>query len=435
MRYSVKVLLLGMILFLFLFLAKLEELLRARTLIFYIILILLVAFQFAVIFFLFQSLRINEKIQMDLNESKKRFKLIFDNMKEGFALHEIVCDDTGKPVDYRFLDVNKAFESITNLKSEEIINKTVLEVLSETEAYWIKNYGEVALTGKPISFENYSREMNRYFSVNVFSPEKGKLAVIYFDVTEIKIRQENLIAVNKELAAVNTLKDKLFAVFANDIHEPLAELVNLSELLIEEKKNYHDDSFEIIGEIQNHVRSTFIMVENLLEWFRSRSGGNVFDPRELDLSKLVQEVVQMKNIKAEAKNIRILYDVPAGITVYADREMLALVLRNLLSNAIKFTAGNGSIIINAEMDKEMAVVSVKDTGVGIQPERVQLIFQDAKDNTTIGTEGESGLGLGLFISKQFIQRIGGDIWVDSIPGEGSNFFITIPAHKKTVNQK
>lgn len=121
-----------------------------------------------------------------------RYRLLFEGMVEAFALHEIVLDENGNPIDYIFLEVNPAFERLTGLKKEEIINKRVLEVLPNTEAYWIETYGNVALTGKEINFENYSVEMDKWFAVVAFSPQKGQFATIFLDITERKKAEKKL---------------------------------------------------------------------------------------------------------------------------------------------------------------------------------------------------------------------------------------------------
>ncbi|WP_069998494.1 PAS domain S-box protein [Cellulosilyticum sp. I15G10I2] len=115
---------------------------------------------------------------------------LFSNMQEGFALHEIICNEEGEPIDYRFLDVNKAFEEITGLKAKIIKDKTVLEILPETEDYWIKKYGQVALTGETLHVEDYSKEIGKYFSVNVFSPEKGQFITLFSDITSQVLARE-----------------------------------------------------------------------------------------------------------------------------------------------------------------------------------------------------------------------------------------------------
>lgn len=116
--------------------------------------------------------------------SKRRFKSLFENMEEGFALHKIICDSSGAPIDYIFLEVNEAFENITELKAEDIIGRRVKEILPDTEPYWIERYGEVALSRKSASFTNYAKSLNKYFNVNAFSPNYMEFAVVFTDITE-----------------------------------------------------------------------------------------------------------------------------------------------------------------------------------------------------------------------------------------------------------
>jgi PAS domain S-box-containing protein len=125
-------------------------------------------------------------------ENEKKYRELFDKMLNGFAIHEIITDEHGKPIDYRFLDLNPAFESLTGLKKEEIVGKTVKEVLPNTEDYWIENYGNVALTGIPIHFENYSESLDKYYEVTAYSSRPGTFAVIFSNVTEQKKAQLEL---------------------------------------------------------------------------------------------------------------------------------------------------------------------------------------------------------------------------------------------------
>ncbi len=116
-------------------------------------------------------------------EIKNQYKNLFLHMNEGFALHRIVCDETGNPVDYIFLDVNKVFEDLTGLKKEDIIGKSVKEVLPGTEDYWIKTFGQVAIEGKPTTYENYSHELSKHFKVSVYSPKPMEFATLFNDIT------------------------------------------------------------------------------------------------------------------------------------------------------------------------------------------------------------------------------------------------------------
>jgi PAS domain S-box-containing protein len=124
--------------------------------------------------------------EQELATSEQRYRMLFNSLLDGFALHEIICDSDGVPIDYQFLEVNPAFEQLTGLRGDEIIGKTVLEVIPQTEAYWIETYGKVALTGESVRFENYSAALAKDYEVVAFSPKRGQFATIFTDITERK---------------------------------------------------------------------------------------------------------------------------------------------------------------------------------------------------------------------------------------------------------
>jgi PAS domain S-box-containing protein len=121
-----------------------------------------------------------------LKRTREKYQMLFDKMIDGFALHEIICNNKGEPIDYRFLEVNPSFEKMTGLSRNKVLGKTVKEVLPGIEPYWIKTYGIVALSGKAIRFENYSQDLDRYYEVVAFSPERGQFGTIFIDITDRK---------------------------------------------------------------------------------------------------------------------------------------------------------------------------------------------------------------------------------------------------------
>jgi len=129
---------------------------------------------------------------VEVRKNEKKYRQIFENMTNGCALHEIICDDRGKPISYRYLELNPAFEKLTGVPCSALLGKTILEVLPNTEEYWIETFGKVALTGEPIAYENYSRELGKFYDTWVFSPQKNQFAVIFSDITQRKRTEEAL---------------------------------------------------------------------------------------------------------------------------------------------------------------------------------------------------------------------------------------------------
>jgi PAS domain S-box-containing protein len=150
----------------------------------------------------------SKRVEEALRESEKKYSSLFASMAEAVSLHEIICDISGKPVDYRFLDINPAFERLTGLKKTDIIGKTVLTVLPATEPVWIEKYGKVALTGEPTTFENFSSEFNKYYHIVAFSPQKNQFAVIFSDITERKNAEAALReSEEKQSAMISNISD------------------------------------------------------------------------------------------------------------------------------------------------------------------------------------------------------------------------------------
>jgi PAS domain S-box-containing protein len=141
---------------------------------------------------LHQNIEELTRAEQEVRTSREQYRNLFETMAEGFAVHEIICDDQGIPVDYRFLSLNPAFEKLTGLRAKDILGKRITEIMPGIEPDWIKTYGEVALTGKPVHFENYLKGLDRYFEVDAFSPEYGKFAALFEDVTDRKRAEQAL---------------------------------------------------------------------------------------------------------------------------------------------------------------------------------------------------------------------------------------------------
>ncbi|NOU15989.1 MAG: PAS domain S-box protein [Bacteroidales bacterium] len=388
-----------------------------------------------------------KQAEMALQESEKRYRLLFQNLSSGFALHEIILNSNGKPCDYRFLEINPAFEILTGLKATDLIGKTTLEVLPNTEPYWIETYGKVALTGNPITFENYSIEFNKYYHVNAYSPESGKFATIFHDISDQKLFEAELQNKNEELIKVNIDKDRFMSILAHDLKSPFNTILGYLNLLTENIHEYDIDKIEKqIAIINNSAQNTYFLMEDILLWARSKSGKIPFEPKELNLNTICKDIIEILMPNASTKNISINYDEYDEAVAFADVDMLKTILRNLISNAIKFTNRGGTVNVavnrpikqtsefnqsNLEIEckdgkyNSSQIISVADNGIGIVSEIKDKLFNIMQTYSTKGTTNEMGTGLGLSLCKEFVERHGGEIWVESEFGKGSTFYFTL----------
>lgn len=263
----------------------------------------------------------------------------------------------------------------------------------------------------------------KMYSVNVYPlrvlQKKGQGSIsLIVDTTE---KERHL----EQIAQLNQMKDQLFTIVSHDIRSPLALQYQLIELLEEDRDRLDSDHREIIATLGDQIRNTLGMTNNLLEWFRSQRKDMALRPQVVELSEVIEDCCHMLHIKSEAKRIKVSHSIALGTRVYADREALGLIIRNLLSNAIKFTGLGGSIGIDAQLSGDMVTVSVRDNGVGMEEERVRRLFAEKELHSSAGTLGEKGAGLGLLVSRQFVELGGGRLWAESKAGHGSVFHFTV----------
>jgi two-component system sensor histidine kinase/response regulator len=227
-----------------------------------------------------------------------------------------------------------------------------------------------------------------------------------------------------QLTELNSLKNKLFSVIAHDLKAPLYALRNLFRNV--QLYDLPGDEIKIlVPEVINELTYTTGLMENLLQWAKSQMQAESVKPQLLDVAGIAKEVLQLLRLQAEAKKIYISSSIEHPIFVYADKDMINLVLRNLLSNAIKFTPIEGSICVEARELRSCIEISVQDTGTGISQEGLQRLM-DENYYSTRGTGGEAGTGLGLMLCKEFLSRNGGRMNIQSEPGKGSTFSFTLP---------
>jgi signal transduction histidine kinase len=239
---------------------------------------------------------------------------------------------------------------------------------------------------------------------------------------QAKLNQQNV-----ELQNLNATKDKFFSIISHDLKGPLNSFTAFSKMLIDHTDSMTKEEIQMLArEIDKNLKNVFALLENLLEWSRSQTGNIEFKPEPFDLNDILRQNKELLSAQASAKGITIQYKGSGPQLVQAHRHSVNTVVRNLISNAIKFTPAGGTITLNGQPQNGILRVSVTDTGVGMSSAVVAKLFRIDTKYSTSGTANEKGTGLGLILCKDFIEKNGGSIGVESIEGKGSVFFFTLP---------
>lgn len=356
-----------------------------------------------------------------LRESEQRFRSLFMTMQEGFALHEIICNADGVPVDYLFLDVNPSFEKLTGLAHGEVVGKTASNVLPQLENFWIEVYGRVALTGESAHFDRYSKELDRIFEVTAYSPKTGQFATILFDVTEQHRLQEEAVKAQK-LESLGILAGGIAHDF-NNILTAIIGNISLARWMVGEQ---HEVSARL-AECEKAASRAADITRQLLTFSR----GGEPEKNYVDIKKLVEEAV---SFSLHGSNCRETFEFDEELwPLVADAGQLHQVLNNLVLNAIQAMPGGGLIsvktnnVVIATMENpalkpgRYVRISIADQGGGIPHENLSKIFDP------YFTTKDKGTGLGLTSAYSIVRRHEGLVHVESSPGTGTTFEILLPA--------
>jgi signal transduction histidine kinase len=241
---------------------------------------------------------------------------------------------------------------------------------------------------------------------------------------------------NEQLQNLNATKDKFFSIISHDLKGPLNSFTAFSGMLINHTESLTKEEIQLLAkEIDKNLKNLFSLLENLLEWSRSQTGNIEFKPEVFDLNELVKENHALLAAQAKNKQLNLQFTSEGVAAVNAHRHSVNTVIRNLISNAIKFTPEGGSVTIRALRQGESYRFEVKDTGVGMAEDVLKKLFRIDVKYSTQGTANEKGTGLGLILCKDFIEKNGGTIGVESQPGVGSTFFFILPAFQSQVSLK
>jgi signal transduction histidine kinase len=244
---------------------------------------------------------------------------------------------------------------------------------------------------------------------------------------DLKRQTERVASTAKQLKFEVDTKNRFFSIISHDLISPFNVLLGMTHTMSSMAAKFSKEKLvEFSGDVNKAGEQVFELLHNLLEWSRLQMEGMDIKPEEIELQALVQECIDVLTPISLKKGIELTNRVKGDIA-FADRDMVKMVIRNLVANSLKFTPSGGTIVVSATVDDGRAKVAVTDSGVGMSEEQLGKIFQLDKKTSTIGTAGESGTGLGLPLCKEILERNGGEIFVMSTPGTGSEFYFTLPA--------
>lgn len=361
-------------------------------------------------------------------DSEEKYRALFNSMAEGFALHELITNAQGIPVDYRFMEVNPAFERLTGKRKEAIIGKTLLDVFPESEKVWIERYGRVALSGVPESFTEYSKETGHWFEVSAYSPVRGQFACIFIDVTNARNLNDQL-RESQKMESVGSLAGGV----AHGFNNILTVIMGSSAMLQMKLENDHELA-PFVRQIVDSSEQAAELTHNLM-LFSSNTATN---PLPVDLNDIVSGIREfLRQIVGTGITLET-HCCRENVIVSVDRGQIEQVLMNLTTNAREAMPAGGVLrletsriaIENRMPDPEgcghggYVLLKISDCGIGMDAETCSRIF----DPFFTTKERASGAGLGLSMAYGIIKQHKGTITVHSEPGIGTEFFICLPLH-------
>ncbi len=408
-----------------------------------------------------------------LKESEEKFNSIVTNANEGIFIVQ-------KGV---FKFVNRHGASLLGLTTDDILEKEFSSFIHPDDRERIINIYK----DKLVSREEITTYSYRYYNSNnelrwaevssIIHLWDKKPAILAFisDITERMIKEEEILKLNEDLRISNetieaalyqksalleelsiseakliasvAAKDKFFSIISHDLKNPISALILGSELLFNYYEKFSDAEIkQKIKQLSESSKFLFKLLENLLHWSRSQTGALQYSPKNDNIVNIINSSFELLKLNAQTKNIELIKNTPEILNCYFDEDMITTVIRNLISNALKFTPESGYVEVGAiikpsedyktmsdlkpseglEPSEGYLHIYIKDSGVGMDKETIDKLFRIDVNVTSKGTCGEKGTGLGLILCKEFVEKHGGKIWVESEVGKGSTFWFSLP---------
>ena len=387
----------------------------------------IISYQLLFIFLTFNiALMINKRLMAEITHQEEKFSKAFHSVPYGITI--------STPSDGRIIEANDGFVKMTDYSMTELVGNTTIDLnlwVDPLERQILANAfrEKGSLKEREVEFRKKNGEsFTGLFSSEFITIDNEKYLLTVINNIQERIMMETEIHQSEaRLRELNATKDKFFSIISHDLRGPISSVLNLTELMADEGNIFSVKELREFSLIMHKsIKSTYDLLENLLEWSRLQQGIIPFNPKPIRLKteflifdESIQEMARKKSV-ALSENIDC-------EEVTADKNMLSSILRNLLTNSIKFTREGGFVEVDISwIDNQVTLFKIKDNGIGMKKEVMDQLFRIDAHISRPGTNNEPSSGLGLIIVKEFVDRHGGTIRVESVVEKGSTFYITIP---------
>jgi len=382
-----------------------------------------------------------EKCKYFKSSSKENYLISLKNLNLSMDLQK----EVNELPDLETLNaLSSAYESLSDYKNalsyykkysqtkDSIFSKDSSLKIADIEHQFELDLRENQIKLKNLQIENKTKQMQIQIVVSSII-----LVLIIFIIILINRKRQHQNAINallshknEELLQVNATKDKLLSIISHDLRGPISSFTGLTQIIAEDMSGLTNENIhDIAVSMRKSATNLYSLLENLLQWSSLQRGFLTSDPEIQELLPIIDVSLTSVMDHASKKDIQVLCNINTDIKVLADTNLLQTVLRNLVSNAIKYTPRGGKISISAKENLTNHIeIAISDSGIGMSSSLIENLFRiDVKTNRK-GTEGEPSAGLGLMLCKEFIEKLGGKLWIESIEGQGSTFYFTLPKH-------